>query len=657
MDERVEGGGAAPGPPDSEALLHNLALHVPQLIVTIDISGFLTSVSPTVTAALGWSRDDVCGRPFVEFVEESSRDGARAAFEGIVERGMPVDGLRLALRRKDGGTFWGELEGGPFEWHVTRSGAIAVIRDIASRLSVEAALRESEERYRVLFDGINDAVFVNEILEGNEPGRFLQVNDVACRRLGYTRDELLTMTPRDISTPDAYAGAADKRESLARLGNEIIESIHVTRDGRHLAVEGNVHHFQYLGRTAALSISRDITDRKRAENERLEMERRMLHVQKLESLGVLAGGIAHDFNNILVAVLGYADLAMSETSPASPVRASLMEIENAARRAADLCRQMLAYSGRGRFVIEPVHLSDLVAGMMHLARASVSRRAAFNIDLAQSLPPIEGDATQLRQVVMNLVTNASEALDERGGVVSVSTSAVRCSAAELRRTLSAEDPHDGLYVCLAVSDTGVGMAPETIARIFEPFFTTKFTGRGLGMAAVQGIIRGHRGAIDICSEIGTGTTFRVYFPVSTEVPVGTGGTPETTAVAGWHGAGLVLVVDDEESVRRLARLMLVRMGFDVVMAANGQEALRLFQAARHRVSLVLLDLTMPEMDGERTLHALRAVSPDVPVVMSSGYTEQEITARLAGQGVAGFVQKPYTQASLLATVRTAIEGR
>ncbi len=396
---------------------------------------------------------------------------------------------------------------------------------------------------------------------------------------------------------------------------------------------------------AGVAILHDITDRKRAEAERLEMERRLLHAQKLESLGVLAGGIAHDFNNLLMAILGYADLALLELSPASPARPSLQEIVNASHRAAELCRQMLAYSGRGKFVIERLRLDDVVQEMIHMLKTCISKKVLLNLNLAKDLPPIEGDPGQVRQVLMNLVLNASEAIGDRSGVVTVSTGARYCDADYLRETFIDDALPEGVYVSLEVSDTGCGMDRETQARIFEPFFTTKFTGRGLGMAAVLGIVRGHKGALKVYSEPGRGTTFRILFPALTGASEDAG-IRELESQNGWRGQGTVLLVDDEETILAVGRLMLEKLGFSVITAVDGKEAVDIYKERGSEVALVLLDLTMPHMNGEEAFRELRRIDPGVRVIISSGYSEQEIAARFAGKGLAGFIQKPYQVAKL-----------
>ena len=433
------------------------------------------------------------------------------------------------------------------------------------------------------------------------------------------------------------------------------EEVFLRLDGSSIPVEVSAVPFFYHGSHGGLVFFRDVTERKRAEQQRLQIEHQIQQAQKLESLGVLAGGIAHDFNNILMAILGHADLAQLELTPMSPARRSLQEITKASRRAADLCRQMLAYSGRGKFVIETIVLGDLIEEMVHLLQTTISKKALLNLHFEKNLPAIRGDATQIRQILMNLVLNASEAIGERSGVITISTGAMECARDYLAGTYLDEELAEGLYVWVQVSDTGCGMDKETQSRLFEPFFTTKFTGRGLGMAAVLGIVRGHKGALKVYSELGKGTTFKALFPAVTEESAVNGKKAEE-AGSDWKGAGTILLVDDEQTIRALGKLMLEKLGFVVVTAEDGRQACEIYGRQKERINLVLLDMTMPHMNGEEAFRELRRINPAVKVVISSGYTESEIISRFAGKGVAGFVQKPYTLAVLRERLCAAAGG-
>ena len=395
-------------------------------------------------------------------------------------------------------------------------------------------------------------------------------------------------------------------------------------------------------------------DRLKAEEERRAFERQMLHVQKLESLGVLAGGIAHDFNNLLVSVLGNAGLALSELDGASPVRDRLADIELAAQRAAELTRQMLAYAGRGRFVVQRLNLSEVVGELVGLLRTVVARTAEIDVRLAEGLPAVEADASQLRQIVMNLVTNAADAIGGAVGRIEITTGRIVATQEYLSRCCIGQDLPPGEFVFTEISDTGCGMDQETLARIFDPFFTTKVTGRGLGLAAVLGIVRSHSGAIAVESSPGIGTRFRLLLPALTsEADRHVTGVPVKAPVA----TGTILVVDDDEGVRKVATLSLRKAGFTVVAACDGEEGMAVLRERGDDFDAVLLDMTMPRLSGAETCSLIRQLRPALPIVLTSGYTQPEAAARFGPDEIAGFLQKPFTPATLVRMMQDAVHRR
>jgi CheY-like chemotaxis protein len=330
------------------------------------------------------------------------------------------------------------------------------------------------------------------------------------------------------------------------------------------------------------------------------------------------------------------------------------EIEIAGQRAAELARQMLAYSGKGRFVVQNIDLNMLVEEMAHLLRASIAKGARLDYDFQPGLPAVEVDTTQLRQVVMNLVINASDAIGEGRGEIAIKTGVVDVDRQYLAAMYLAPDIPEGQYVFLEVSDTGSGMDAETLARIFDPFFTTKFTGRGLGLAAVLGIVRGHRGALRVSSEPGKGTTFLILLPPAAEAVRG----PDapTPIRARWRSSGTVLLIDDEETVRTVTTKALELFGFTVLAAPGGEEGVALFSEHADEIVGVLLDLTMPRMSGDVVFDQIRAIRPDARVILMSGYSEQEAFGRFTGEGLAGFVQKPYDVETLRKALRAIVEN-
>jgi PAS domain S-box-containing protein len=406
------------------------------------------------------------------------------------------------------------------------------------------------------------------------------------------------------------------------------------------------------GEITALAVSAtDITDRKREEERRRKLDAQVQHAQKLESLGVLAGGIAHDFNNILVAILGYSDLALRVMPSHDPNRQYLEEIGKGARSAADLATQMLAYSGKGTFELKEFELNGLVTDMAHLLEVTLSKKVKIKYDLATDHTAVKGDPSQVRQVIMNLITNASDAIGDEPGAISVSTGTVEVSSALLQQNDSDEQISEGTYVFLDVEDSGCGMDQATLDRLFDPFFTTKFAGRGLGMAAVQGIMSGHKGMIKVISDPGVGSTFKVLFPANDLPSNERRSSPRAAEDNRWIPAGSALIVDDDDIVRDLGKRMLEEIGFDVRDAQGGLEAIGLLQELQDDIKCVILDLTMPEMDGVECFEKLRQIKSGIPIIIMSGYSKEEIAERFATQNNVAFVQKPYTLDLLTAKLR------
>ncbi|MBI4626673.1 MAG: CHASE domain-containing protein [Verrucomicrobia bacterium] len=398
----------------------------------------------------------------------------------------------------------------------------------------------------------------------------------------------------------------------------------------------------------------DITAQKRAEAHRLELERRLLDGQKYECIGLLAGGIAHDFNNLLTPILGNATLARLALPSGSPLDPQLRAIETASLRAAELCQQMLAYAGMGRLNIEPADLSVLVENLRPLVEVALVRRASLHLALTPALPAVLVDSALIRQSVMNLILNAAEAIGESGGEITLSTGLMRADRATLAACAAGAALPPGDYVYLEVRDTGAGMTPETVSKIFDPFFTTKFTGRGLGLSAVIGTVRGHKGALRVESALGRGSVVRVLLPPAP----GAAPLPPRAAVpvsTGWRHAGRALVIDDDELVRILNAQMVRSFGFEPVTASDGRAGVAAYRDNPDRFDLVLLDLIMPGLSGEDTLIALREVRPDVRVLIISGHGADDVMARHSGgSGRLAFLQKPFKRDALEQKLRELV---
>ncbi len=399
-----------------------------------------------------------------------------------------------------------------------------------------------------------------------------------------------------------------------------------------------------------LAVSLDVSERQKGEAEREQLHQQLLQRQKLESLGLLAGGIAHDFNNLLTAILGSTSAALHSLAPEHPAHHDLDNVTRAARRAANLTRQLLAYSGKGHFDIRRVDLSRHTRELTTLLETTIPKLVQLRMELGDGLPPIEADVGQLQQVLMNLVLNAAEAIGEERGTVLVTTGVADVDHG-YAGTLWAQAPIDpGRYVFLEVHDTGCGMDDATQAKIFDPFFSTKFTGRGLGLAAVLGIVRTHRGALKVYSTPGKGTTFKVLFPAVE----GTATSSQTAVPVTRIFEGHVLVVDDDPGVRNATKSMLELLGFTVDTAVHGRDGVDRVRAEPGRYGLVLLDMTMPEMSGEEAFREIRMLAPAARVILMSGYNEIEATRRFTTKGLAGFLQKPFSVADLSRKVAEAL---
>jgi two-component system, cell cycle sensor histidine kinase and response regulator CckA len=528
---------------------------------------------------------------------------------------------------------------------------VAVFEDVTKQRQADEALRESESRFKSIFDFANDGILLIDI----ETKKFFSGNMSLCNMLGFLPEEISSYGLSGIIPENERTYVLDIFEKQAKREIVVARDVPLKRnDGTIIYADVSSSLIEVSGKTYICGFFRDITRRKEAEEERRKVEEKLQQTQKLESLGVLAGGIAHDFNNMLMVVLGNAELAQMEISETSPAKQRLEDINNVAIRAAELCKQMLAYSGKGRFVVRPIDLSEVVGEMGRMLDVSVSKKAILKYNLAKGLPSIKADAAQIRQIIMNLIINASEAIGEKSGAISVKTGLMECDSRYLKEIQFHNDIKEGPYVYLEIADTGSGMDKATMEKIFDPFFTTKFTGRGLGLAAVLGIVRGHNGGLMVHGEPDKGTTFRVLFPAVMSIPESTSLENKKKADA-WKGSGTILLVDDDESIRSLCRLLLERIGFDVLLACDGRNAIEVFNENRNKIRCIILDLTMPHMDGEETFRELRRIDPDIRVIMSSGYNEQEIAQKITGKGLSGFIQKPYSLNNLTDMLKKVLE--
>jgi len=639
---------------ESEQKYKTLIDTIPQKIFYKDVNSVYLGCNRNYARDLNIKPDAIVGKTDYDFHPKELADKYRADDKRIIESGK-VETIEDKYVRHDGQKFIVETMKTPM-WNKNGKvvGLLGIFTDISSRKRSEASVQEWQNRYaaaieasrRVLYDW--DAETSEVVYGGN-------LEEI----LGYSMDEMQGGLAHweSLIHPDDRAYFKKVIEHLVQTREPAYLEYRVRKNnGVYIPVEDTGNFFLNAeGRPVRMvGFVADISQRKLEENKRKALEQQVQQIQKLESLGLLAGGIAHDFNNLLTAILGNAELALENLSKVSPARPCVEEIEQASMKAADLCRQMLAYSGKGRFDIMAVDLSEVVQEMMHLLETSISKKVQLTADLAENLPAVEADVIQIQQIIMNLLINASEALGGETGDMALTTGVRECSSQFLRQSRLPEIPPEGRYVYIEVADTGCGMDREALEKLFDPFFSTKFTGRGLGLSAVLGIVRGHRGAILVDSEVNRGTTFIVLLPAVDKEAVTRKSLRIGKSQPEWKGSGTILLVDDEETVIRVASRMLERLGFDVMTASNGHEAVEVFREHADEIVFVVLDFTMPNMDGKETYDEISRIRQDVRVILSSGYSEQDLTERFEGKGIAGFINKPYRLANLREVIKKVL---
>jgi PAS domain S-box-containing protein len=616
----------------SETRLRLAIEQVPAVLWTTDEDLRFTSSLGAGLAGLGLVPGQVVGTPVAEFLGPSS-----PAFFHIT----------LALRGESV-SFDHEMVGRSYIVHVEPlrdsqsviRGTVGIALDVTNQRRADQALRESEARLRQVINLVPHFIFAKD-----GDGHFLLANRAVAEAYGTTVDRLIGRTDTDFARSAEEAGAfhRDDLEVMQKGDAKLIdERITDSRGGlRYLQTTKIPFTFSGTRRPAVLGVSIDVTERRAAE----ETLRR---AAKEESLTVLAGGVAHDFNNLLAAILGHASLALKQLPAGSTARRHVEKAAAAVERASDLTRQMLAYSGRGHFVVQPTDFNALVRENLPLLEVALPKNVRLEAVLDPHLPPVEADVGQIQQVLMNLVINAAEAIGEHGGRVTVATGTRDVGPLDSALWQSSGHPlAPGRYVSLEVRDDGPGMDPGTVDRIFEPFFTTKFTGRGLGLAAVLGVVRGHRGALSVDSAPGRGTVFRLLFaPGRGEAE----GEVAGLAIPLRTEPVTLLLVDDEEVVRDMVSEVLASEGVNVLCAPDGARGVEIFRERSDEIDVVLLDLSMPGLSGEQTYARLHELDPGVKVILSSGYDHHEATRRFGAGGLTGFIQKPYRPQQLAAEI-------
>ena len=639
---------------ESEERYRAVAEDTPVFICRFLPSGEITYVNEAYCRYFGTTREEAVGSSFFALLPPEDLEEVKSNCLAMTVE-SPNQTREHQSQQRDSEPRWlrwtkralFNAEGEPIAYQ-------AIGEDVTERKRTRQALSDEKEFAEAALNSQHDLFFLFDHVTGTG----VRWNRAFLDMTGYEHVEVEAMT-----SLAAYFDADDLErlgrciEGVIATGAGTLEMDVVHKDGRHIPCEFNLSLLRDAdgARKYVISVGRDVTSRRQAERDRLHLEREVQHMQKLESLGVLAGGIAHDFNNILASIMGNTELVMMRLPSTHTVVPNLREIEAGAARAAELTQQMLAYSGRGHFRLSATNLSTLVHDTAHLLQGTVAKNITLDLALDTDLPQVDADPAQLQQIVTNLLTNALESMHAEGGRVVLSTGQMKCTASYLAQSAippkSADQaPQPGIYSYVEVRDTGEGMDEDTRAKIFEPFFTTKFTGRGLGMAAVAGIVRGHNGVLLVDTEVGRGTTFRVLLPLAEGGMTMSKSPRKIRPKRAPSGRGTVLVVDDEQAVRQLTGAMLSHLDFAVLSAADGLEGLKVFETHSEEITCVLLDLTMPNMDGEACFEALRQLKPDTPVVLVTGYSEHKVHSLFAGKGLAAFLHKPFKMAGLIRTL-------
>ena len=630
-----------------------LLTNSPAIIYTCKCNGDFgaTFVSKNVCRILGYNENDFLSDSAF-WADHIHPDDAAQVFSNLkllTEHGSLSHEYRFC--DKDGTYRWMRDE--CLMLHNTEGQLIEVIGfwlDISKHKQAEEKLDVSEQKYQSLFESMTDS-FVLVDMEG----RIVEFNNAFCSMLKYTAEEICDLI-YEMITPEnwlAFEKEIIEKQVMVRGYSDLYEKEYRCKDGSILPIELRT----YLSRDhdgtpiGMWAIIRDISKRKQAEQERLTLEQQLQQAQKLESLGVLAGGIAHDFNNILQVIGGGCSLIKMDIATAESF---IPQIEKAVDRAAGLCSQMLAYAGKATSSPALIVMWMLVDDVVRLLKASIGKNIVITTSYSPDLPTIKGDTSQLTQIVMNLLLNASDAIGQAPGEIRILLTKTEITGQSGKDHLG-KIITPGKYLCLEISDNGCGMDEDTQRRIFEPFFTTKFTGRGLGMSAVLGIITAHKGALQLSSKPGKGTSIKVYLPAPA---------PDTTAVqpqepvptaSEWRGNGTVLLVEDEKLVRDIARTLLEEIGFTVIEASDGKEALDQYQKNAD-ISLVLTDIGMPVMDGYTLIRELKKLTPAVPVIVVSGFGKAEIASQIDLKDIAALISKPYTYKQLRDILKGVVEA-
>ena len=616
----------------------------------VDREGNFTFFNDSLCRIIGYSRTAMAGMNNREYMDEENAKKVFKTFNRVYKTGKPTKCFDWEIIKVDGTksqvdasvSLITDPEGNPI-------GFRGIARDVTKHKQSEIALRESEAKYRQLVNHAPAGIYEVDFIEG----KFSSVNDIICEYTGYTRQELLTMGALDILTEDSQKLFLERLDKILK-GQKVPSSVDFkirAKSGRELCVliNSKIIYTADGKPKGATAVVHDITEQKLAEEEKKNLEYQLQQAQKMEAIGTLAGGIAHDFNNILSVIIGYTELILMNGNVGGEVRQNLKEIFSASKHARDMVKQILAFSRQNKQERKPIQVAHIAKEAVKMLRASLPSTISIQQHIEKDTSVIEADPTQIHQVIMNLCTNAAHAINEKDGVLEIHLGNI-----DLDQKAAADIPglKTGSYLQLSVKDSGEGIHPEAQPHIFNPYFTTKEKdkGTGLGLAVVQGIVKSNNGAVTVESEVGKGTAFHVYLPtikrkftankeISTPLPM---------------GCEHILLVDDEQPLVEIGRQMLERLGYSVATRTSSIEALALFKADPDRFDLVITDIVMPNMTGDKLAKKIIDIREDIPVVLCTGYSEKFTHQNASEMSIHNFLMKPLVMRDLANTVRQAL---
>ncbi len=623
------------------------------IIWEVNIEGVFTYISPNVKEIWGYEQDEVTGKTPFDFVVSEELEQMLKIFQDEVNLAKPFHAYENTYLHKDGHKVVIQTSGTPvLDDEENLQCYRGVNRDITERKQAEEALRESEKKYRNMVENAVEGLF-----QSTPEGRFLSVNPAFAKMLGYGSPKELVLEISDIET-QYYVDPADRRQYLKILQEsgqmENFEHRARCKNGSHIWLSsGTRAYFDKNGTVIRYEgVVTDITERKQATKEKANLESQLRQAAKIEAVGTLAGGIAHDFNNILGIIVGNAELAMDDVPDWNPARLNLDEIKTASMRAKNVVRQLLSFSRKSEQEKSPIKIHTIIKESIQLLRASIASSVELRSNIPSDLGTILADPTQIHQVIINLCTNAAHAMEEDGGTLELNLAAIELDDDATAKYLQISS---GRYIQLTVSDTGSGIDPEIKDRIFDPYFTTKKVdkGTGIGLSVVHGIVKDHAGTISVYSEPNKGTTVKVLFPVIDEKPVLEKVTPEELP----KGNESVLFIDDEKAMVKMGQQILERLGYQVESGTNPVEALERFRLNPNHFDLVITDMTMPQMAGDKFAKEILKMQPDMPIILCTGYSEK-ITRESAGEiGIRKYIEKPLNKHEISIAIREVLDGK